>query len=136
MAYQDFERTIGALTASLALLATVLAAGGLYSVLSYTVAQRTRELGLRLALGAAPARLRRLVMGQVARIGLVGGVLGLAGALAAGHVARSQLFGLSAHDPGVLAVAALLLGCVVFLAGWLPARRAARTDPMSALRHQ
>lgn len=130
------ERTIGALTASLALLATVLAAGGLYSVLSYTVAQRTRELGLRLALGAAPARLRRLVMGQVARIGLVGGVLGLAGALAAGHVARSQLFGLSAHDPGVLAVAALLLGCVVFLAGWLPARRAARTDPMSALRHQ
>lgn len=130
------EHFVGKLSMAFAMLATVLATGGLYSVLSYTVAQRTRELGLRLALGAAPARLRRLVMGQVARIGLVGGVLGLAGALAAGHVARSQLFGLSAHDPGVLAVAALLLGCVVFLAGWLPARRAARTDPMSALRHQ
>ncbi len=130
------ERTIGALSTALALLATVLAAGGLYSVLSYAVAQRTRELGLRLALGAAPARLRRLVMGQVTRIGAIGGALGLIGALAAGHAARSQLFGLSAHDPAVLATAAALLGAVVCLAGWLPARRAAKVDPMTALRHE
>lgn len=130
------ERTIGALSSVLAVLATVLAAGGLYSVLSYAVAQRTRELGLRLALGAAPARLRRLVMSQVVRIGVVGAALGLAGALAAGHAARSQLFGLSAHDPAVLGIAVALLCAVVVLAGWMPALRASRTDPMTALRHE
>ena len=95
------DRTIGALSAALAVLATVLAAGGLYSVLSYAVAQRTRELGLRLALGAAPARLRRLVMGQVTRIGLIGGALGLIGALAAGHACRAHHSGSGAGRDGV-----------------------------------
>lgn len=86
------------------------------------------------ALSAAPARLRRLVTGQVTRIGLIGGALGLIGALAAGHAARAQLFGLSAHDPVVLTIAVVVLGAMVCLAGWLPARRAAKVDPMTALR--
>ena len=130
------ERFVGALSASLAGLATVLAALGLYGVLSYTLAQRMRELGLRLALGAAPQRLRRMVMGQVVRMAAIGVAFGLAAAVALGRAAQSALFGLEGHDPFVLGVATLLLGLVAFAAGYGPARRAARIDPMVALRHE
>jgi predicted permease len=129
------ERFVGTLSASLAGLATVLAALGLYGVLSYTLAQRMRELGLRLALGAAPQQLRSMVLGQVARMTLIGAALGLVAALALGRAAQAQLFGLESHDPRVLAVAAFLLVVVSFGAGYGPARRAARIDPMLALRH-
>lgn len=129
------DRTIGLLATALALLATLLAAGGLYGVLSYLVAERRREIGLRLALGATPGRLRGLIAGQVGRMALVGGVLGLAAALAGGRLVAANLYGLSAHDPTVLAGAALVLAAVVALAAWLPARRAAHTDPVVALRH-
>lgn len=130
------ERFVGTLSAAFALLATLLAALGLYGVLSYTLAQRTRELGLRLALGAAPARLRRLVLGQVGRLAIAGVALGLVCAIALGRAAGSLLYGLEGHDPTVLAAATALLLGVALLAAWVPARRAARIDPMSALRHE
>ena len=132
----EMEAFVGTLAAAFAVLATLLAALGLYGVLSYTLAQRTREIGLRLALGAAPARLRRMLLGQLGRMTLLGGLLGLAGALALGRAAQSLLFGLDGNDPWVFCAAALLLGLVAFGAGLLPARRAGTIDPMTALRHE
>jgi putative ABC transport system permease protein len=129
------ERAVGLLSGAFALLSTLLAALGLYGVLSYTLSQRTREIGLRLALGAAPRRLAAMLLGHVGRMTLVGGLLGLGIALAAGRAAQSLLFGLQAHDPVVLAAAMLLLALVALSAAVLPARRAARIDPMTALRH-
>ncbi len=129
------DRFVGSLATAFAMLATALAALGLYGVLSYTLAQRRREIGLRLALGAAPAQLSRMVLGQVARMSLAGALLGLIAALALGRAAQSLLFGLEPHDPLALAAAVLVLATVSLLAGWLPARRAARTDPLVALRH-
>jgi putative ABC transport system permease protein len=130
------ERFVGLLSAAFALLSTLLAALGLYGVLSYTLAQRTREIGLRLALGAAPRRLAAMLLGQVARMTVVGGLLGLGIALFAGRAAQSLLFGVDGQEPAVLAAAALLLALVALGAGLLPARRATRTDPMVALRHE
>ena len=130
------DRVLTTLSASFATLATLLAAVGLYGVLAYTVAQRTRELGLRMALGADGGRLSRMVLWQVGRMTLVGGVIGLAAALALGTLARSQLFELEGHDPGVLAGATLVLALVALTAGLLPAIRASRVDPMRALRYE
>jgi predicted lysophospholipase L1 biosynthesis ABC-type transport system permease subunit len=126
------ERFVGALSAALAALATVLAALGLYGVLSYTLSQRMRELGLRLALGAAPRRLRAMVLRQVARMTAIGAGVGLLGALAIGRAARAQLFGLEGHDPAVLGAATMLLVAVAIAAGFGPARRASRIEPMTA----
>jgi predicted permease len=131
-----FDRLIATLSAGFAALATLLAAIGLYGVLAYSVAQRTREFGLRSALGAQPARLRALVFRQVGWMALIGGAIGLAAAIAVGRTAESLLFGLSARDPWVLAIAMAILFGVVLLAGYLPARRASRISPMEALRYQ
>jgi putative ABC transport system permease protein len=129
------DRFVGSLAAAFALLSTLLAALGLYGVLSYTLSRRMREIGLRLALGAAPLRLRRMVLGQVGRMTLAGGALGMVAAVALGRLAQSLLFGLQGNDPAVLLGAALLLAAVAFGTGWWPARRAARIDPAEALRH-
>ncbi len=129
------DRLLGHLSAAFALLATVLAATGLYGLLAYTIAQRTRELGLRQALGAAPQRLRAMVLGQVARMGLLGCAIGLIVALGAGHVAQSLLFGMSANDPAVYLAATALMAVVVLAAAGVPAWRASRVAPMEALRH-
>jgi predicted permease len=130
------DRLVTMLTAGFAGLATLLAAIGLYGVLSYGVVQRTRELGVRLALGAEPKNLRGMVLRQVGAMTIVGGLIGLVGALAAGRAAESLLFGLSAHDPFVLAGAGASLGAVAIAAGYLPASRASRIAPMDALRHE
>ncbi len=130
------DRFVGTLAAAFAALATLLAAMGLYGVLSYTVAQRTREIGLRLALGAQPSMLRGMVLRQVGFMALIGGVIGLAVAIALGQGASSLLFGVSSSQPGVILAAVLALGAVVLLAGYLPARRASRIDPMLALRNE
>jgi putative ABC transport system permease protein len=130
------ERAVGMLSGAFALLSTLLAALGLYGVLSYTLSQRTREIGLRLALGAAPRRLAGMLLGHVGRMTLVGGLIGLGIALAAGRAAQSLLFGLEGHDPGVLLAATVVLALVALGASLLPARRAARIDPMVALRHE
>jgi predicted permease len=128
------DRMLGTLAAGFAALATLLAAVGLYGVLSYTVAQRTREIGVRVALGAGPGRVRRLVLRQVGRTLLVGGVLGVAAALGIGRAARSLLFGLEGHDPWVVGSAAAVLAAVALGAGFAPAFRASRLDPTRALR--
>jgi putative ABC transport system permease protein len=122
------------LAGTFAALALVLCLVGLYAVVSYSVAERTHELGVRLALGASPSRLLSLVLVDGLKIVGLGVALGLAGALALARFLETQLFGVKAHDPGTfLAVSVLLFGAAI--AGcMIPARRATRVDPMTALR--
>ena len=135
-AYITISRVTGVLSAAFAVLATLLAAIGLYGVLAYTLTQRTREIGIRMALGADPSRVRRMVFSQVAWMTGIGGAIGLAAALALGRFAESLLFRLNARDPMVLGVSGFLLAVVAFAAGLIPARRAARLDPLNALRYE
>ncbi len=130
------DRMMSTLSAAFALLATLLAAVGLYGVLAYTVAQRTREIGLRMALGAAPGRVRRMVLSQVAWMTAIGGVIGLAGAIGVGRAAQSLLYELKGNDVSVFALSALLLSAIALAAGFVPAHRASRVDPMRALRYE
>jgi len=130
------DRMMTTLSAAFALLATLLAAIGLYGVLSYTVAQRTREIGLRMALGAAPNRVRGMVLRQVAIMTLVGVFVGLVGALGVGKGAQSMLFQMTGADPTVLALSAVALTLVALCAGFIPAHRASRVDPMRALKYE
>jgi predicted permease len=117
-------------------IALVLSAAGLYGVISYLVAQRTREIGVRIALGAQTRDVIRMVMSQGARLTAAGVALGLLGALAFTQVLASLLYGVSARDPLTFAGVAALLAAVALLATWLPARRAARVDPMVAIRKE
>ncbi len=128
------DRLITALTVAFGGIATLLAAVGLYGVLAFTVAQRTRELGLRMALGADRGRVLRLVLGQVGWMTLIGSAIGLALAFGLGRLARSQLFEVAGHDPVVLLAATVVLALVALGSGLVPARSASRIDPMVALR--
>ena len=130
------DRMMTSLSAAFALLATLLAAIGLYGVLAYTVVQRTREIGLRMALGAAPDRVRGMVLRQVAIMTLVGVLAGLVGALGVGKGAQSMLFQMTGADPAVLALSAVALALVALGAGFIPAHRASRVDPMRALKYE
>ena len=130
------ERFVGTLAGAFAALATLLAAVGLYGVLAYTVAQRTREIGVRMALGANAGDVRRMVLRQVGLMALVGGIIGIAGAVALGRAAGSLLFGLEGNDPFVFVTSAAVLSAVAFGAGYLPALRASKVDPMQALRYE
>jgi ABC-type antimicrobial peptide transport system permease subunit len=127
---------VSTLSASFAVLATLLAAVGLYGVLAYTVGQRTREIGLRMALGADAARMRAMILKQVGWMTLVGGSVGLAGGWLLGHFAQSRLFEMTSFDPAVMAVAGVLLAVVAFGAGFIPAYRASKIHPMQALRYE
>jgi ABC-type antimicrobial peptide transport system permease subunit len=109
---------------------------GLYGVLAYTVAQRTREIGVRMALGADRGSVRALVLRQVAGLFLIGTVIGILAALALGRAAQSLLFELGGQDAGVIALATLLLALFALGAGLIPAARAARVHPMQALRYE
>ena len=129
------DRVITILSAAFAVVATLLAAIGLYGVLAYTVAQRTREIGLRMALGADAGRVRRLILGRVGWMTLVGASVGLFAAIALGIAAGSQLYDLKGYDPTVLATSTALLVLVAFTAGLIPAMRASRVNPMTALRN-
>ncbi len=130
------DRMISILSAAFALLATILAAIGLYGVLAYSVAQRTREIGVRMGVGADSGQVRRMILRQVGVMVLVGGVIGIGGALALGRGARSLLYQLSGADPLVMVASVVLLTIVAMGAGYLPARRASRVDPMQALRYE
>ena len=130
------DRMISILSASFALLATLLAAIGLYGVLAYNVAQRTREIGVRMALGADSGRVRAMVLRQVGWMVLIGGVIGIAGALALGRGAKSLLFEIKGHDPAVFVGSAVLLALIALAAGYVPALRASKIDPMQALRYE
>jgi ABC-type antimicrobial peptide transport system permease subunit len=128
------DRFMSTLAAALAVMATVLAAIGIYGVLSYGVVQRLREIGLRIALGAAPRNVRGMVLKQVAWMGVVGVVVGVGLASLLGVAGRALFFGLAPTDPFVPAAAVLALISVVLAAAYLPARRAAHVDPVTALR--
>ena len=128
-----FQALLMSLFAAVAL---VLAAVGLYGVLAHMVGQRTREIGIRMALGARPAQVRRMVSGQAAILAGAGAALGLAGALAGGRVIRTLLFEVSPTDPTTLVAAVTVLLLVAALATWLPARRATQVDPATTLRSE
>jgi len=117
-----------------ATIALLLAGFGLFSVMAYSVAQRRREIGIRVALGAQPGDIRTLVLGQAARLGALGLVIGVGGALAATRVIGSLLFGVTAHDPATFAGVSSALVLVMLAAAYIPARRAMRVDPIVSLR--
>ncbi len=129
------ERFRTQLLAGFSALALLLAAGGIFGVMSYSVSRRFNEIGIRMALGAEPAQVLQMIMREASLLAGVGIVAGLAGTLALGRSLGSLLYDVRAHDPGTLAVAAGLLLLVALGASWIPARRAAGVDPMKALRH-
>lgn len=119
-----------------AAMAICLAMAGVYGVLAYRVSRRTNEIGLRMALGASPASILRLILREGLVFAGVGVGLGLAGALVATRLVTSMLFEVKPDDPVIYIGAAVLLGVVALLASWIPAHQAARVDPMVALRHE
>jgi len=130
------QRFASSLLGGFAGLALLLAAAGIYAVMAYLVAERTHEMGVRLALGATPGGVVRLILWGGMRLTLFGVMAGLAGSLASGQLLAGQLFGVTPADPVTYAVAALSLGLTAVLACCLPAARAARVDPMVALRYE
>ena len=127
-------RLLATFLGGLGTIALLLSTVGLYNVIRTAVSQRTREIGVRMALGAQPTEVARLVLGQGLLLALLGAGLGLAAAFAASRLLASQLYGVSATDPVVFTAVVALLAAVSALASWLPARRAAAVDPMVALR--
>jgi putative ABC transport system permease protein len=133
VAGRRFSMTLLAIFACVAIL---LAAVGLYGVMSYSVVQRTHELGVRMALGASRRDVVTLVVGQAARLAVAGIAIGLIAAIALTRLMGNMLYEISATDPATFAAVALLIGTVALLASYVPARRATRVDPMVALRHE
>jgi putative ABC transport system permease protein len=115
-------------------IALLLAGFGLFSVMAYTVAQRRREIGIRMALGAQAREVRAMVVGQALRMGAVGLIVGIAGAIAATRVLQALLYGVTPTDPATFAGVSVVLLAVMLLAAHIPARRATRIDPLAALR--
>jgi predicted permease len=130
------ERIFADLTSGFGALALVLASIGIYGILAYSVSRRTNEIGIRVALGAHRSQVMRMVFHEAAWMTIIGLAVGLASALALGRVVASLLYGLKAWDPLTLASASGLLVLVAIAAGWIPARRASRVEPMQALRHE
>jgi ABC-type antimicrobial peptide transport system permease subunit len=130
------ERLLATLSSGFGLLALLLSCLGLYGILSYAVAQQTREIGIRMALGAARRDVLWLVLRDALWLVLFGVVLGLPAALAASRLVASQLFDIGTADPFALGLATLALLVVAAIAGYLPARRATRVDPLVALKYE
>jgi putative ABC transport system permease protein len=128
------ERTAATLVGLYATLALLLAAVGLYGSMAYSVSRRTRELGVRMALGASRRGVLNLVLGQAVRVAAMGVLIGLVAAIPATRCLKSQLYGVDPGDPITLAVVVLVLGCSTIAAAYAPARRATRVDPVVALR--
>jgi len=130
------ERLFVTLTSGFGLLALALASMGIYGILAYSVAQRTNEIGIRLALGAQPAQVRGMILRESTGLAVVGILTGVAGALVLTHAIKSMLYGIQPYDPLTLSLGILLLLTVAVAASWIPARRAASVQPIQALRHE
>src|SRR4029453_1917471 len=130
------ERLVASLSLSFGLLATGLAALGLYGVMAFSVSRRTREIGVRMALGARRGDVLRMVLREAASMAAGGIVIGAALALALGRYVEAQLYGVGGRDLATLVVAAGVLAGVALASGWLPARRASRVDPALTLRQE
>jgi len=130
------ERLVASLSTVFGFLATLLAIIGLYGVMAYTVARRTREIGIRVALGAMQGKVIWMIMREVLVVLAAGVAIGIPVAVGLSRLVRSQLYGLTPYDPGTLVAATLLLGFVACLAGFVPALRASRIDPTRALRYE
>jgi predicted permease len=132
----QIERTLAALTSGFGVLALALACVGIYGIMAYSVAQRTNEIGIRLALGAQPGQVRRMVLRESTWLTLVGIAAGVGGALACTRLVRSMLYGVKPNDPTTIAGGVTVLIVVAVASTWIPARRAAGVQPMEALRHE
>jgi ABC-type antimicrobial peptide transport system permease subunit len=130
------ERLVARLSAFFGILAVTLAAIGLYGVMSYGVARRTNEIGLRMALGAKGSNVIGMILREVMLLTVAGAVAGVAVAMACTRFVQSQLFGLTPNDPLTFAVAGVILLVVGTVAGYIPAKRASKIDPMVALRYE
>jgi predicted permease len=130
------ERLIALLSAGFGLLATLLAAIGLYGVMAFVVARRTKELGVRMALGARPRSVIWMVMKDVLLLLALGLAVGIPSAIALGRLVAAQLYGIKVNDPGIAIASVLMLIFVASLAGFIPAHRASRIDPILALRYE
>jgi hypothetical protein len=128
------ERLFVALTSGFGMLALVLASVGIYGVMAYSVAQRTNEIGIRLALGAIPRQVLGMVLREASWLSAAGIAAGVCASLLLSRLVKSMLFGIAPYDPATLWGAILLLLTVALAASWIPARRAARVQPMEALR--
>jgi predicted permease len=130
------ERLVASLSTLFGALALILATVGLYGLMTYAVNRRTGEIGIRVALGARRGQIAGMVLKETLLLVVIGLAIGVPAALAASRLIRSELYGLNADDPATVVVAGLLMACIAALAGYLPARRASRVDPMIALRHE
>jgi ABC-type antimicrobial peptide transport system permease subunit len=132
----DRPRFNAILLSVFATMGVLLAAIGMYGVVGFLVAQQTREIGVRIALGATPRGILKMILGNVARWTISGAAIGLVGAWLSSRLLESLLFEVRAHDPLLLSLALLVLVAAAFVAAWIPARRAMRVDPMVALRYE
>jgi len=130
------EKLVTFLASSFGVLATLLCAVGLYGVLASSAAQRTREIGIRMALGADRGSVLRMMLGEVGLLLLISLAVAIPAALACSRLLRNQLFGISNHDPITLLAVVCIIAVVVLAASLLPVRRAAAVDPMQALRYE
>ncbi len=130
------ERTFATLTSGFGVLAVALACVGIYGIMAYSVANRRNEIGIRMALGAQPVQVRGMILRESTWLALVGIVVGVGGALLLTRLVRTMLYGIQANDPATIAAGCSLLLLVALGASWIPARRAARVQPMEALRHE
>ena len=135
-ATMQFERAFAALTAGFGVLALALACVGIYGIMAYTVAQRTNEIGIRLALGAQPGQVRGMILRESTWLTVIGIVAGVAAAIPSTRLIRSMLYGITTNDPVTISAGVGLLLVVALAATWIPARRAASVQPMEALRHE
>jgi len=130
------QRLLAILATAFGALALGLAAIGLYGILSYGVTQRTGEIGVRMALGAQRAGIMRLILGETGRLVAIGIVIGIGAAIAGARTVEKMLYGVTPADAGSIAMAAVILAGAGLLAGYLPARRASKVDPIVALRNE